>query len=96
MTEPGLGRPDLIAYYERLRQQVVHDSASGREGLGLALFLQRGMAAWIAAWSQCAGAFQKDTCPGPPPVETLPSNVRSQIASLLAGIILNRQVEATS
>jgi len=84
----------LVVYYERLRRDATQ-TLGNNEGLGLALFLRRGMAAWIEAWSQCAGAIEKDARPQAAPDETLPRDVRSQIATLLADMILNLQPEAT-
>jgi hypothetical protein len=85
----------LAAHYERLRREAIRASTHGKEGLGLALFLRRGMAAWIEAWSQCI-TVEKDARSRSVSNEVLPSEVRSQIATLLAGMILNLQTEATS
>jgi len=67
---------------------------SGDQGLGLALFLRRGMTASMQAWSECAGNVEPATRSQPVVHETIPVNMRSQIATLLAGMILSLQQEA--
>jgi hypothetical protein len=69
-------------------------SSRGREALGLALFLHRGMAAWMQAWSPGMDCV---TPPAPQPATTpVPMDVRGQVAMLLAGIILSLHQEATT
>jgi hypothetical protein len=70
-------------------------SAHGGEGLGLALFLHRGMTAWMQAWSECAGKVEPETRSVSGGNETIPVDMRSQLTSLLAGMILSLQQEAT-
>ena len=67
-------------------------SSRGRQALGLALFLRRGMAAWMQAWSKCLDCV---TPPAPPQPATtpVPMDVRGQVARLLAGIILGLHQE---
>lgn len=87
---------DLVARYERLRRDAIEPPACQGEGLGLALFLQRGMTAWMEAWSECAPACEARTRSQTSGEETIPADVRSQIATLLAGMILCLQQEASS
>ncbi len=63
-------------------------------GLGLALFLRRGMTAWMQASSECADA-ETETCSISGGKETLPADMRAQLATLLAGMILSLRQEAT-
>lgn len=63
-------------------------------GLGLALFLRRGMTAWMQAWSECADA-ETEACSISGSKETLPADIRSQLATVLAGMILSLRQEAT-
>ena len=71
-------------------------STAGGQGLGLALFLRRGMTAWMQAWSECAGNVELEmpnqTGGGN---ETIPADMRSQLTALLVGMILSLQQEAT-
>ena len=66
------------------------------EGLGLVLFLRRGMTAWMQAWSECAPHIEPSTRATPGVDESIPTGLRSQIATLLAGMILCLQQEGTS
>lgn len=87
--------PELIAHYEQLRKDALSFSAGRTSTPGLALFLRQGMTVWMRAWTPC---LQK------PCAETLPSSgisppysfdVRAQITTILAGIILAGQREVT-
>jgi len=85
----------LVAHYEQLRRDATGVSARGGGGSGLALFLRRGMTAWMQAWSQCTSGVtpQAQT----QPTTTAPGliDVQAQVTTLLAGIILGLQQEAT-
>jgi len=76
-----------------LRRDATGVSAHGPEGLGLALFLRRGMTDWMQAWSQCRGVTPAPTQPVTP--APVPIDIRAQVATLLAGIILGLPQEAT-
>ena len=67
---------------------------SGDQGLGLALFLRCGMTAWMQAWSECTSSVEPAARSQPVVHETIPVDMRSQIATLLAGMILSLQQEA--
>ncbi len=54
------------------------------------------MTAWMQAWSECSGNVEQATCPRPGTDETIPVDMRSQITTLLAGMILSLQQEAIS
>jgi hypothetical protein len=86
--------PDLTDQYEQLRREATSSSEHGGEGLGLALFLRRGMTAWMQAWSQCTDSLTPKACPQPALPATVPINLRTQVAMLLAGIILSLHQEA--
>jgi hypothetical protein len=51
------------------------------------------MTAWMQAWSECAGNGEPATRSQPVVHETIPVDMRSQIATLLAGMILSLQQE---
>lgn len=87
--------PDLVANYEQLRRDSTGVSARGHEGLGLALFLRRGMKAWMQAWSQCPGHISPQAQTQAAMAAPVPLDVRMQVATVLAGIILSLQQEAT-
>jgi hypothetical protein len=60
------------------------------------LFLRRGMTAWMQAWSQCTDHVAPNAHVRPVTPAAVPIDLRTQIATLLAGIILGLQQEATS
>ena len=64
------------------------------QGLGLALFLRRGMTAWMQGWSECAGDFEPAMRAQPGADTAIPMDMRSQITTLLVGMILSLQQEA--
>ena len=81
----------LIARYEELRRQALGRSAT--QGQGLALFMRRGMSAWMQAWSQCVP-------PSPVPArwrndqEICPVQLHREVVMLLAGMVLFARQEA--
>jgi len=80
---------ELVGHYEDLRAQVL--TGAGR-GLGLNVFLQQGMRAWMEAWFRCRWTAEKQRAP-------VSSFRRSEIAVppeltiLLAGLALNTYEE---
>jgi len=61
---------------------------------GMALFMARGFAAWIHAWTQVTPAQDEDTVcstrvTAGREVVSLPSQVQSQMISALAGMVLD-------
>ena len=85
--------PDLTEQYEQLRREATSCSEHRGEGLGLALFLRRGMTAWMQAWSQCTDRVAPKA-PLQPAMAAVPIDLRTQVATLLAGIILGLHQEA--
>jgi hypothetical protein len=63
-----MAHPDLTEQYEQLRRDATGRSEPAVLGLGLALFLRRGMTAWMQAWSQCSdcAAFNTHSRPATP------------------------------
>jgi hypothetical protein len=53
------------------------------------------MTAWMQAWSQCADHVAPNAHPQPAMTAAVPIDLRAQVATLLAGIILGLQQEAT-
>jgi len=95
IRRPTIANPHLTEQYEQLRREATGCSEHAAQGLGLALFLRRGMTAWMQAWSQCADPGTPNTRPHPASMAPVPIDLRAQIATLLAGIILSLQQEAT-
>src|ERR1700720_511110 len=94
--DPSIAHPNLTEQYEQLRREATSCSEHAAQGLGLALFLRRGMTAWMQAWSQCTDSATPNAHPRQARPAAVPTDLRTQIATLLAGIILGLQQEATS
>ena len=76
-----------IARYEDLRQDVLDEAGGG--GASLALFIGRGMVAWMKAWASYAPAKQG---PPPEPVPQAPvsTDLRAQVTQLLVSMVIGR------
>jgi hypothetical protein len=80
--------------YEELRKFVLSQGAGENPTPGLALLLHQGMAAWMRAWSGCRKTQHTQTLSPPTANSPCSLDVRGEVASILAAIILNRQLEA--
>jgi hypothetical protein len=85
---------ELTAHYEQLRDDALSLTAGGQSTPGLALLLRRGMAVWMRAWSACAQKPGAEPMTSPASSHTHSLDARIQMASILAGIILDRPLEA--
>ena len=91
MRVPATAAPmRLIAQYEELRAQAVAGSAAVATPLGLAVFLRRGLAAWLAICTQLTPPAARTNRPveasGPPAV--LPTGLQAQAVRVLASMAL--------
>jgi hypothetical protein len=84
--------PDAPRYsYEDLRTQVL----GGGRGSGLAIFLRHGMREWIEVYGSCTpvradiGPVQLTADP-----QHVPPEMRPEIVSILAGLVLHNRWEA--
>ena len=81
--------------YEVLRHDAATDVAFARQGYGMALLMSRGMTAWLKALSTISLPSA-----GPPPAENggldLAPPVRSEMARVLASLVLSRVAEGAS
>ncbi len=86
----------LVSHYEQLRNDALSVSAGRAPAPGLALFLRKGMTAWMQAWKPFL--VTNGAPPAPPPAASLDGSfpVRAQIANILAGMILSRQLEVAT
>jgi hypothetical protein len=83
--------PALAVAYEQLRRQVLGVAGSPLRGPGLAIFLERGMKAWIedyGRWSERTADHQQATSAAIP---RLP--VPNEVVLLLTGLLLERTVQ---
>jgi len=87
--------PELVGHYEQLRKDALSFSAGRASTPGLALFLRQGMTVWMRAWTPCLQKPCVETR-SPSAISQLDSfDVRAQITTILAGIILVEQREVT-
>jgi len=83
---------DWAAPYEQLRKDVLSQTPGG--GFGLIVFLREGMTAWIRACACVVTPVPSSKSVQPwNPVNSLPDDVRSQAAVILAGILLHHPTE---
>jgi len=80
--------PELVKRYEELRSQALKEATAVATPMGMALFLQKGTAAWMFAWSSSPEVPEAKGSKEP-----LPDVLRSELAMLLAGMFLNRRSE---
>jgi hypothetical protein len=74
-----------VERYEELRRQFLEHCGAQ----GLALFMRRGMRAWMQAWSQCAAPSSRlPPTPMASGQETCPVQLHAQVAMLLADMVL--------
>jgi hypothetical protein len=84
---------ELSTAYEQLRSQVLGVDGKPPRGPGLAVFLERGMKAWIDAYRQWS-ALTAASKTGPSPLSTtLRTPVESDAVVLLIGMLLERTVQ---
>lgn len=84
-----------LLIYEQLRKDALSSAAALCPAPGLALFLRKGMAAWMRAWSPCVQNAAPETVPRPDTPPPCPLDVRTQLAGILACMILDQQLEIT-
>ena len=84
---------DWVARYEQLRNDVLSQTTGG--GFGLIILLRQGMIAWMRACAEApVPASARDSVQPLNAISCLPSDVRSQAAVILAGILLHHPNEA--
>jgi hypothetical protein len=80
----------LIAQYEDLRGQAVASPVDARS-LGYTLFTRQGMAAWARAWRSYTIELPTPASPPATAPHPVPLELRTQVAVVLAGIIVHLQ-----
>ncbi len=81
-------------YYEQLRDSIVQPHCPGGRGLGWALFVRKGMAAWFEAWHQNVLHEAPDLMP--PRSESVLPDQRQQdeIVVVWTGMVMSHVSEA--
>ena len=82
----------LIARYEDLRRLALGRWSA--QAYGLALFIRRGMRAWMLAWSQCVPPALPSPAVPPDHQDTCPVQLHAEVAVLLANMVLFARQEA--
>ena len=95
ITASGLDSNQLCRQYEVVRQEAATDIAFARQGYGVALLMTRGMAAWLKAVSTLCLPSVGPVPAGSGDIELTPP-VRSEMARVLASLVLSRVAEGVS
>ena len=76
----------LLSSYEQIRGEALRRAGGSSRGSGLALFVRRGMAAWLTA---CAPLVRPLEVPRRKPTEgRVPPDLRTEVAMILAEMAL--------
>ena len=85
-SEPG----ESMARYEELRRGALVAGRSSRRH-AYALFVHRGMAAWMQAWTEFLGTSSIEPQPGRSSAAVIPRALGSDVVVVLAGMALERE-----
>jgi hypothetical protein len=87
------GREALAAGYEELRRAALERAGGSGRGIGLAVFIRSGMAAWMETCAALLGP--RDRAARGPTAEPprVPPDVRVEVAMLLAEMALSGHVQ---
>jgi hypothetical protein len=99
-TQLSVGEPmdrgqhaELSTAYEQLRNQVLGENGKPPRGPGLAVFLERGMKAWIDAYRQWSAITAASRTARSPLSTSLLAPVQNDVIVLLTGMLLARTVQ---
>src|SRR4030095_7410549 len=73
----GQRNHELVAHYEQLRTDALSAAPSRSTGPALALFLRKGMTAWMRAWSPCMQHAAAEVAPPPATAPSCPQDLRA-------------------
>lgn len=95
-VRPGL-QVELTQGYEALRAQALGANAVASPARGLALFLRRGLPAWLESWERISPPpSPSSTECRPPGPALLPLGIGAEAVVLLANMVLDGRKEALS
>jgi hypothetical protein len=83
--------PTVLEHYEALRREAIAMTLGGPRGHGLALFLRRGLPGWLAALTALTPPRRPPPpvpVGGPPPGPRLGPAARTELTTVLAGMVL--------
>ena len=95
MRASGLDIDQVRRQYEVVRQDTATQVAFSRQGYGVALLMSRGMPAWLKAISTISLPSVGSPPAGSGDIELAPP-VRSEMARVLASLVLSRVAEGAS
>ncbi len=72
--------------YEDLRRHALGGAPVTGGGLGLTLFLRKGMAAWMEAWRCCASRGEQGSPDAPSLADRVPLPVQTELVTILAAM----------
>ena len=95
-TASSLNKDNLDTLYEELRQEALYTSVKCyTRSQGLALFIRKGMAAWIKAWRNCTSSpLSVKRGEDNRSERNLPVNLHTEVAILLSNMALSVFKEA--
>lgn len=85
-SQPAQASGALLASYEEIRCEALRLAGRSHCGHGLALFIRRGMAAWLTA---CAPLVRMREVLDTTAEERVPSDLRGEVAIVLAEMALS-------
>jgi len=83
----------IVAAYEDLRHQVLHNPAAP-SGLGWAVLVRQGMAVWTKLCAESLTARPQTEAPRPATASVLPYYVRSEMVQILTAMAVGCWQEA--
>ena len=90
---PEVAPENLVLLYEDLRRRVLGEGAGPAGGLGAALFVHKGVLAWMRAWSDCTRPREGAAIQEPPAHDSVPPRLQPEVVMILAGMALNHYQE---
>jgi hypothetical protein len=94
MKSGGSGQDkELVMRYEELRDQVLHATGRSGGGLGWAVFVRKGMAAWFEAWQENVRYKEPQPASGGTPKPCLSPEKERAIVVVLTGMVLSHLTE---
>jgi hypothetical protein len=79
----------LVNRYEQLRRQALGELFTEGAGLGLALFIRRGMTAWMEAWTKHASGIGAVGMRKPVVENVIQQDLSHQVTMLLTNMVMS-------
>ena len=79
----------VIDRYEQLRNQALGKLFISGQGLGLALFMRKGMVAWTQAWVEHTPKIKSVSSFNPDIKNSFPDNINRQVTIALTNMIMD-------